>query len=354
MIKTKLRHAGNQLVVYLQVLLLATPIVLGTMPFVSAAELSTRSINISTSAVGAPAQHTFTFTVPTAAVIGSIAFEYCTNSPLEYVPCVAPTGLDYTSATLTGQTGNAGFSVSAPDTTANRVVINRAPVPGALGISTYTFSNIINPTTPSETSYVRIATFTTTDGTGSFNDRGTVAMSTAEIFEVSAYVPPFLTFCVGVYVTLNCNSVTGTKVDIGEFQTNLTSTATMQFSGATNDPTGYTTYLTGYTMTSGNNIISALGSNSGSLPGTSQFGLNVRSNTVPTAGLDPIGVGTSAPAAGYNTPNSFRFVNGEAITSSPISTDFRIFTATYIVNIGPGQAPGVYATTMTYTAVASF
>lgn len=354
MIAHKFRHTTSHLIIYMQVLLLATPIVLGTMPFVSAAELTTRSIAISTSQAGAPAQHTFSFTIPTTSTIGSIAFEYCTNSPLEYVPCVAPAGLDYTSATLQSEAGNTGFSISAPDTTANRVVITRAPSAGTAGISTYVFDSIINPSTSGETSYVRIATYPTTDGTGSFSDRGTVAMSTAEIFEVSAYVPPFLTFCVGVYVTLNCNSVTGNRVDVGEFQTNLTSTATMQFSGATNDPTGFTTYLTGFTMTSGNNVISALGSNSGSLPGTSQFGLNVRSNTIPTAGLDPIGVGTSVATAGYDTPNSFRFVNGEAITSSPISTDFRIFTVTYIVNIGPGQAPGIYATTMTYTAVASF
>lgn len=349
-----IRYTMSHLVVCLQVLVLAAPIVLSSMPFVSAAELTTRSISISTAQIGAPAQHTFTFTVPSSAVLGSISFEYCTNSPLEYIACVAPAGLDYTSAALSGQTGNTGFTINAPDTTANRVVLTRGPAAGTIGASNYTFSNIINPSTVNETSYIRIATFPTADATGPANDLGAVAMSTAQLFEVQAFVPPFLTFCIGVFVTLNCNSVTGDRIDVGELQDNLTTTASMQFSGATNDVTGFTTYITGNTMTSGNNIIDALASNGPSVTGTSQFGLNVRANTAPTAGLDPIGPGTTTATGGYNTPNSYRFVNGEAITSSPIPTDFKIFTATYIVNVSPSQPAGIYATTMTYTAVASF
>jgi hypothetical protein len=349
-----IRYTMSHFVVYLQVLFLAAPIVLSSMPFVSAAELTTRSISISTAQIGAAAQHSFTFTVPSTAVIGSISFEYCTNSPLEYVPCVAPAGLDYSSAALTSQTGNTGFSISVPDSTASKVVLTRGPAAGAVGVSTYAFNNIINPTTSNETSFVRIATYGSTDGTGAINDQGAVAMSTSEAFEVTAYVPPFLTFCIGVFVTLNCNSVTGDRIDVGELQDNLTTTASMQFSGATNDVTGFTTYITGNTMTSGNNIIDALAANGPSVTGTSQFGLNVRANTAPTAGLDPIGPGSTTATAGYNTPNSYRFVNGEAITISPIPTDFKIFTATYIVNVAPSQPAGIYATTMTYTAVASF
>ena len=320
----------------------------------SALELTTRSVRISTAQTGAVANHNFTFTVPSTTSIGSIAFEYCTNSPLDYVPCVAPAGLNVAAATLASQTGNTGFSISAPDTTANRLVVTRPVAAGAVGPTTLNFTDIINPSTASQTSYVRLATFNSTDGSGAANDIGAVALSTVVGFEVSAYVPPYLTFCVGVFVTVNCNSVTGFKVDVGELQTTLAATASMQFSGATNDPTGFTTYLNGFTMTSGNNIITALSSNAGSVPGTSQFGLNLRANTIPAGGLDPVGAGTSAATAAYGTANSFRFVNGEAITNSPTSTDFKLFTATYIVNVGSGQAPGVYATTMTFTAVAAF
>lgn len=354
MITAKLKHGFKNSVLYLQVLVLAVALVLSVTLPATAAELTTRSVRISSAEPGAAVQHLYTFTVPSAANIGSISFEYCTNSPLDYVACVAPAGLNLVSTVIGTQTGNTGFSVSAPDTTANKLVITRASSAGTIGATTYNFTNIINPTTPGQTSFVRIATFASTDGSGVANDKGSVAFATADLFEVSAYVPPFLTFCVGVFVTVNCNSVTGSRVDVGELQTTLTATASMQFSGATNDPTGFTTYMNGYTMTSGNNIITALASNGASIAGVSQFGVNLRANTAPAGGLDPVGSGTSTATAGYNTPNSYRFVNGEAVTSSPTSTDFRLFTATYIVNVSGSQPPGVYATTMTFTAVAAF
>lgn len=323
-------------------------------PKAQAAELKTRRVSLSTATIGATARHTFSFTVPSTVVIGSISFEYCTNSPLSFMPCTPPAGLNLTAMTLASQTGNTGFSISAPDSTANKIVITRTAVAGNAVASSYRFDNILNPTTPNETTYVRIGTFISTDGTGAPTDEGAVAFAVTQNFKVDAYVPPFLTFCAGVTVTLNCTNATGVLIDIGELQKNLTSTATMQFSGATNDATGYTTYLSGFTMTSGNNIINPLSTGSVSNIGASQFGLNLRANSNPTVGIDPFGPGSSAATPGYNTPNIFRFVSGEAITNSPLPTDFKLFTASYIVNVPSNQNPGVYATTMTFTAVASF
>jgi hypothetical protein len=319
-----------------------------------AAELKTRSVVLSTSSVGAAAQHTFNFTVPSAIVIGSITFEYCTNSPLEFDPCVPPAGLDLASMALGAQSGNTGFNISVPDSTASKIVLTRVPIAGNAVASSYRFDNIINPTTINQTTYVRLATHISTDGTGTPTDLGAVAFAVTQNFQVSAYVPPFLIFCVGVSVTINCSSSSGVHVDIGELQKTLTATATMQFSGATNDAAGYTTYLNGLTMTSGNNIINPLSVGGSSVVGTSQFGLNLRANSNPTVGQDPIGAGSSAPGAGYANPNIFRFVDGEVLTNSPTSTDFRLFTVSFIVNVPPDQNPGVYATTMTYTAIASF
>lgn len=321
---------------------------------VAAAELKTRSIRLSSANVGAPAQHAFSFTVPSTLVIGSISFEYCTNSPMSLMPCTPPVGLNLASMALVAQTGNTGFNVDGTNSTANKIVLTRVPVAGNAVASSYTFNNIINPTTPNQTTYVRLATYISNDATGAPSDEGGVAFATTDLFNVDAYVPPFLIFCVGVSVTLNCNSATGTHIDIGELQSNLTATATMQFSGATNDATGYTTFLNGFTMTSGNNVINALATGGASSVGTSQFGMNLRANSNPTVGQDPFGAGSSTAAAGYDTPNFFRFVNGEAITSTSLPTDFRLFTASYIVNVPKSQNPGVYATTMTFTAIASF
>lgn len=345
---------SSKLAVYMQTALLSLPLLVGAVPKVSATQLENRHIQISTAQLGAQASHLFLFDIASSSPIGSISFTYCSNSPMFSDPCTTPVGLTTTSTGLADQTTNTGFSYAPAYSTVNTIVISRAVAAGIPGASSYRFDTIINPTSPGDTVYVRIATFATPDATGPATDRGSVAFATQDVFQVEAYVPPFLTFCAGVFVTLNCNSVTGNYVDIGELGANRTATGLMQFSGATNDSTGYTTYLNGFTMTSGNNIINPLETNAGSAVGSSQFGLNLRANSNPSFGLEPIGIGTSAPTTGYGSPNSYRFVNGEAVTSSPVATDFKIFTAAFIVNVPSNQPPGVYVTTMTYTAIASF
>ena len=354
MISVRHKIRFHKTVILMQVAILVAPIFLRPFEVVHAAELSVRSVTLSTAGIGAAAQHRFNFTVPSTQVVGSVMFEYCTNSPFIFVACVPPAGLDLSSMALTAQSGNTGFTISGPDSTANKIVINRAPAAGSAVATSYSFNNIINPTTVNQTTYVRVATYISTDATGVANDYGAVAFATTQNFQVNLYVPPFLIFCVGVSVTINCNSASGTHIDIGELQRTLTTTATMQFSGATNDGTGYTTYLNGLTMTSGNNIINPLSTGGASVIGTSQFGLNLRANSNPSVGQEPIGIGSSAPNPGYGSPNVFRFGDGEVLTNSPTSTDFRLFTASFIVNVPPNQTPGVYATTMTYTAIASF
>ncbi len=351
-VRVKIRF--HKIVILLQVVVLVAPVFLRPFETAQALEIGIRSVRLSSSTIGASAQHRFSFTIPSNQVIGSMMFEYCTNSPFIFDACVPPTGLDLSAVVLGLQSGNTGFSISAPDSTANKIVLTRAAVAGSITPSVYRFDTILNPTTANQTTFVRIASFISTDGSGVPNDYGAVAFATTQSFEVSAYVPPFLIFCVGVSVTLNCSSATGTHIDIGELQRTITTTATMQFSGATNDGTGYTTYLNGLTMTSGNNIINALSAGGVSVVGTSQFGLNLRANSNPSVGQDPIGIGSSIPSAGYANSNVFRFGDGEVLTNSSTSTDFRLFTASFIVNVPPNQNPGVYATTMTYTAIASF
>lgn len=347
-------HVSHKMSVYAQVLLLMVPVFLGVVPQAGAAQLDNRRIQISTARLGVQAEHTFAFDVASNTPIASIKFEYCSNSPRPADPCIPPVGLDLTNVVLDAQAHNINFSYEPTYSSGNVIVISRPVDPGIPGASSYRFTNVINPTTPAQTTYVRLATYATPDATGPITDTGAVTFATQDVFQVDAYVPPYLTFCVGEFVTLNCNSVTGNYVDIGELAVNRTATGLMQFSGATNDPGGYTTYLNGFTMTSGNNIINPLAGNAGSIVGTSQFGLNLRANSNPSFGLEPTGVGSSAPTGGYGTPNSYRFVNGEAITTTTLPTDFKIFTAAFIVNISNSQPPGVYVTTMTYTAIASF
>lgn len=323
-------------------------------PSIQAAEFTQRSVRIGTSTISATTSHSYQFTIQSNASVGSISFRYCSNSPLYTQPCSAPTGLNADNAVLTTQLGQLGFSIDAAATTANRVVLTRVAAIASPGAVQYVLSNIINPSTNQTTTFVRISTHSSVDGSGAPIDSGAVAFSTASSVGVGAYVPPFLTLCVGVTVELNCSSTTGSIVDFGLLVPNNAATATSQFAAATNDDTGYKAYMLGTTMTSGNNVIPGLVAPASSLPGTPQFGMNLRENNSPLVGANPSGVGTGIPVAGYNTANQFKFVPNDMIVSSTLPTNFNRFTVSYIVNVGEDQPPGVYSTTLTVLAVAQF
>ncbi len=333
-------------------LIVASPLLL--INGVGSATLSPRAVIISSAIPSTTTTHTIAFTVPSTDPVGSMSFEYCTNSPLAGTACTVPVGLDLLTASLGTQSGNTGFSIDGGNSSANRLVLTRPVAPMSAVASIYSLDNVVNPSTTNQTVFVRMATHVSTDGTGTSIDRGSAAFAIVPDFAVDAFVPPYLTFCAGASVAINCSTVTGDRVDFGELEPDLTAITSTQFSGATNDTAGFVTYLNGTTMTSGSNVINALSSNQPSNPGTNQFGLNLRANTNPSAGVEPDGSGSSTATVNYNIPDSFRFVDGEALTSSAIPTDFRRFTATYIVNVINGQPAGVYSTTLTFTAIAAF
>ncbi len=336
-----------------QTLLVIVVSVLLVHPAALAATLDSRSVSISTAIPGAVSQHSFGSTIPSTAVIGSIIFEYCSNSPLNENPCTPPVGLDVLGALLTSQSGNVGFTINLSASSANQLVLTRLPSPGLTTFSTYVFDNIINPS-DSASIYVRVRTYSSTDATGLFNDYGSVAFATVESLNVDAFVPPHLTFCSGITVALNCTAANGFYIDLNELKRSTPNTGTSQYSGSSNDPGGYSVKILGNTMTAGNNTIPALINPSPSLPGTSQFGVNLRANTNPSVGEEAVGPGTAAPSPNYNVPNNFMFQSGSNLSSSSLSTEFNLFTISYLVNVSANQEPGIYSATLTFMATAAF
>lgn len=339
--------------VYTVAILLITATFVLPLARVKADDLVVRKVTISDSKASASSvSNVFDFTVNSINPVGSIEFEYCTNNPFVGTACTAPSGLSVSGAVLSAQTGETGFSIHG-SSTVNRLVITRPSTPTIATPVSYTFDNITNPNTPNTSTFVRISTFASVDGTGPRTDSGAVVFAITTGVQVSGYVPPYLTFCVGVTVALDCSIATGDQLDFGVFSSKNTSALSSEFSGATNDVAGFSTSVVGTTMTSGNNIISAMSTPGTSQPGTSQFGMNLRANSSPGVGANPAGPGTAVPASQMTTPNIFYF-NNQVITNSPNSTDFSKFTASYIVNISGSQPAGVYSTTLTYIAVAAF
>ena len=320
---------------------------------VEAAQLTDRSLVVSSAAPSATVDQTFLFTYATADPMSSLSFEYC-DSPVFDYPCNAPVGLDVTSANLDNQSGNAGFNIDGVNTTSNRLVLTRPAVVATTVASQYDFSNVTNSSVAGQTVYVRITTYVSADGSGPFTDNGAVAYATNSPLSIGADVPPFLQMCVGVTVATSCSTASGDRIDLGNLSTSSAKTGTSQFAGGTNAVSGYTVFILGTTMTSGNNTIKAISSPSPSFPGNNQFGINLRDNSVPNIGSNPSGAGSAAPMANYNTSNLYKYQNGEAIARSTLPSDYNRMTVSYLININDSQAPGTYASTFTYLATATF
>ena len=335
-------------------LFLLTSIISGAAT-TSAAELLSRTVFIGSSFANDTTYHTFSFRHRNTSSVGSMGFLYCVNSPIEEDPCTAPVGLNVNGFTIGSQSGITGFSKSTISTS-NEAVLNRATTSETPKNSSYRLNSIVNPSIANETVFVRISLYDGANKTGTKVDQGSVAFVVDERFELQAYVPPYLTFCTGIQVAIDCSSTNGFLSSFGELSPQRTASATSQFSVATNDPDGYNTFITGQTLTSGNNIIQPMSAPASSATGSSQFGLNLRSNSSPSVGSNPDSgpVGSGLPDSRYNTPNQYRFVNGERIATAPISTGFNRFTVSYIVNVPNRQPPGVYATSLVYTAIATF
>lgn len=300
--------------------------------------------------------YAFKFNTINSYPIGSIAFEFCQEDPIPYsLPCTAPVGLSAASATISYQFGATGFAID-PSSTANKLIIGRLPVMFNAGPIEITFSGMQNPDIANRSYYVRLYTYSTNNGTGPSVDDGGIAFTINNALQINTEVPPFLKFCLAQNITAyDCGTATGNFLDFGELSTTQPKTANHQFIFATNAAYGLGVKVTGTTLTSGNNTITALTGTSGSNPGQSQFGINLRANSNPSVGAEPVGpaVGVSVAPA-YGIPNQFTFNSNDTVVSSTGATDNYKLTASYIVNVSKQQKPGTYNTTLIYICLANF
>lgn len=336
------------------VLVLVIALVSSSLFKAHAAQLTTRSMDINTSTINATnVIYTFNFTLATTGTLGSIVLELCVNDPFPLTPCTAPPGLDMTGAALFAQSGEIGFSIDA-SSTANKIVLTRAPAAAATVPVSYEFHGITNPSVAS-TYYGRLVTYASNDASGPLTDKAGIAWATTNDFSLNTEVPQYLEFCTGVTISaFDCSTAAGAYVDFGNLAPSRTAAGTSQFVSASNAGFGYNVGVYGLTMISGTNVIPALPSQTFAAPGNSQFGMNIRANTLPVVGIDPVGPGTAAVDPAYDIPDQYRFNNGDLVVFAPGSTDVRKFTVTYIANVNSAQPAGRYSTTLTYICLANF
>jgi hypothetical protein len=315
-----------------------------------AAALSPRNIHVGSSAQSVSTNYVANMTTATTANIGSIGFQFCTTATNA---CTVPLGLTTTSTALTAQSGAIGFSIINTTNGAPYITRTASNLNSGTALS-YTLSPILNPTATNTSYFVRITTYTGIDGSTGPIDNGTVALSTAQPVQLTGVTPEILVFCVGTSITTDCTSVAGTTIDFGDFSPVGVRNGTSVMQAQTNAANGYSITVNGTTMSSGANTIPALTSQTASTLGTSQFGLNIRANTLPAVGSDLTGSGSGTFTANYGSANQYRFVTGDSVAQAALPTNANTYTSSYIVNIGGAQAAGVYTATMTYICTASF
>lgn len=333
-IKTIMTRGGLAL---LAVLVSATSLVSVT----SAAQISGRSVVIGSSSASANTSYTFNFTVPTTTAVKSAEFVACTTAS---GTCTTPSGFSVTSSTLasqpTGLGAGTGWTVSTA-TAGSLRLSNSSNATAPSGSQSISFASVVNPSATNSTFFFRIATYSTATWTGAL-DNGTVATSTAGQITVTAAIDETLTF-----------TLSSATVALGTLSTASTASGTSSMTASANASSGYAITVSGNTLTSNANTITAMPGAASSV-NNRQFGLNLSANTTPTVGSAVSGGGTGVAAAGYNTANSFKFTSGDTVASATAATNTNTYNVSYIANIDGSAPAGNYSTVLTYVATANY
>lgn len=351
--KHKMPKKHRKSIMIFAVLLVSGVIIVSLARPASAAQFHDRSLLIGSSIPSETTHYIITFQYPTTSVIGSLRLKFCDNA-VPSAPCNVPVGLDVSNATLSSQSGETGFTVLSQST--NEILLGRIASATSTIYASYRFDNIVNPSGENKDFYVRMSDYISEDGTGPITDDGAIAAATVPAIGVKTEVPPILVFCVANSINqTDCSDASGNYADFGELRPSASSSVTSQMLAYTNASYGYAITVSGQTMSSGVESIAALNTPTESVPGISQFGMNLRTNSNPVTGHEPSGPGTNAViSTDYDIPNRFTYKNNDVLVSSSNVTDIRKFTISYIVNVSKNQAPGVYATTLTYVCTAGF
>jgi hypothetical protein len=221
------KHLSNNLLIFGTGLVLIAsallPIFLSRSAL--AAQISDRSLTISSGIPSDTADYTFDFTVLSATVVKSFSATACTTA---VGSCTTPTGFSVTGTTIDQpiNLGDAsGWTVNTA--TAGSLRLSKSGnVAAPTGSQTVVFHGVTNPSTANESFFLRLTTYSDASWTTAI-DTGTTASAVVQTLQVNAVVAEVLNFCIGS-TTVNddsstmpadCTAVSGTSVNLGTLDT---------------------------------------------------------------------------------------------------------------------------------------
>ena len=325
-----------------------------TVPTYASTRLQERSLLMANNEPGATTSYTVSLKYISPQAIGSVDLLFCEN-PIPYEACVTPPGLDVSNAVLANQTNETGYTILSKST--NHIVLSRVPqIITNNNMSSYKFDNIKNPTSTEKAFSIRLRTHTTTNGTGTQVDFGSVRGQVQTGIKIEAQVPPMLIFCAAQEVEEGCTGTNDTYFsDLGELTPDSTLVGYSQMAVGTNATAGFAITANGTSMAAGTTTIDTLNTPTESTKGVNQFGINLVANSDPAIGGNPEGPFANAVASpDYGIPNKYKYVSGDVVAYSPNVSLMRKFTVSYVVNSSPTLRAGVYTTTLTFIASGRF
>jgi len=319
-------------------------------------------------------------TVTSNQTVGSVVVKVCKNSPILGDTCTAPTSFNWnkTSLTVNNITGNiTGLAVDTTDSTSNRLVL--VPSGGPLtnvanGAVSFTLGNgttngVTNPdmsAEPSQTFYARIMTFTNSTGSdggdenNNATDAGGVALSINQQLRVTAKVQEALLFC--VYTASDC-ATGGNSVSLGDLNGVLASTSTEYYANAnfdvsSNAVSGVSIRMQGETLKSGANFtIDPAGPTctaDSSSSTVEQFGLRMSTLGTGVLASTPYDCAALNHTFDSNTSTGISSTFGQEIAHTAGATDVTESTIEFAAKSANTSEAGVYTTTLTLIATATY
>lgn len=348
----------------------------------SAAQVQSRSIQLSTAAPSQSAIYNIKFNVASNYTMRGIIVDFCdgpAGSPIiGSSNCTLPGGNMVVGTTIDSMTANSvdvasGWSAATLNSGRTLSLTNATGTAVTSGhtidIAVGGFTN----TSATGTFYARILTYNTDSISGytetntlTYQDSGGVALSINPNIGVTATVQETLMFCVrGDEPTSQCGggSPQAPNVVLGTgnprvLSTNTVDTAPVYFQLSTNAASGAIVRLKGDTLKSGSNSIPAIGAVSSALgsPGNEGFGFRVG---------DPAPLGTAegavAAVAPYENGSQWAFDSAETtstygdIIASSTGPVYDINKLIEVAARAKGSTPaGVYTTSLSVVAVGTY
>ena len=348
--------------------------------FANAAQVTNRSIALSSSSAGATAV-TYEVNFTSVATAGAFVVDFCSNSPVIGQVCDTPAGFNASAAAST----SSGFTdVQALN---NHTVVVGGTISVSQNISV-ALSGIANPSNPGAL-YARIITYdtkaraleyTSEDVKTGTVDSGSVAISITDTIGVGGAVLESMTFCIsGAAISANCAGTQPPVLTLGESDGVVTalspdhvSTGGIHTQLSTNAANGAVISLKSGAFGCGGlkragapaacDILPAL--RTGISEGQAKFG--VKTSLATDTGSDPLGVLQPVAGSGYNTSTfALNYASGDAtgITSTYgdpfLDTDGapannKNMILIFGVSVSNNTPAGAYSTDLSMVATGTF